>query len=388
MTDLMKTPSLDVKKSSKKEATRRTIRLEVKLFEPTKDTFPRYNVGKLKEKYLKKKKESDTENTMLLIDDTASASAPSFSDHENDDVARLAKKFEEKYGNAYEMADKGAGYDENDSFIDNTEAFDEVLTSDTPCGGFYINSGPLKFDEKKDSNGNPNTSKAEKSSGGMKKRLSLSSNESDMEEEPAGEKKKPKKNKMKKQKQKEAPEPSKSTGKEFAIKDILRIQRDNFLKTKTESPKTHKNRIVSDDDESDADSVALSESDSDSDVKFVDTPTCPSDLPEDVQQKINEFQSLADGKTGDQVLMHPELYQILSDIEGSSTLPRDKKISIKNFLSSVCSCQELYRKVQKERPWDTSVTPMETDTAAISEPQAQKSTSIVDLCSSSIIDSS
>lgn len=54
---------------------------------------------------------------------------------ENDeDVERIAKEFEQKYGNAYAgsgssiramnntVYDKGTGYDENDDFIDNTDA--------------------------------------------------------------------------------------------------------------------------------------------------------------------------------------------------------------------------------------------------------------------------
>lgn len=51
----------------------------------------------------------------------------------DDDVARIAKELEKKYGNAYtgcgigarsmhNAYDKGSGYDENDGFIDNTEA--------------------------------------------------------------------------------------------------------------------------------------------------------------------------------------------------------------------------------------------------------------------------
>lgn len=51
----------------------------------------------------------------------------------DDDVERIAKEFEQKYGNAYAGSgpgvrpmnneyDKGSGYDENDGFIDNTEA--------------------------------------------------------------------------------------------------------------------------------------------------------------------------------------------------------------------------------------------------------------------------
>lgn len=45
----------------------------------------------------------------------------------DDDVTRIAKEFERKYGNmagrkAIDYCDKGAGYDETDEFIDNTEA--------------------------------------------------------------------------------------------------------------------------------------------------------------------------------------------------------------------------------------------------------------------------
>lgn len=54
--------------------------------------------------------------------------------HNDDDVARIARELERKYGNAYAgkncgknsaggaCYDKGTGYDESDSFIDNTDA--------------------------------------------------------------------------------------------------------------------------------------------------------------------------------------------------------------------------------------------------------------------------
>lgn len=388
MADL-KAPTLEVKKASKKEDTRKrhTIRLEVKLFEPTKDSFPRYNVRLLKEKFLKEHfgTESDTKtSTLLTLDESASASGPSFSDHENDDVARMAKKFEEKYGNgtAYEMSDKGAGYDENDSFIDNTEAFDETLVNDTPCGGFYINSGPLKFTEKKEvgnaSSGNgSNGTKSDKNPGTKKRSIgSLSSFESDVGDETGEKPKKPKKIKLKKQKRKETIEPQKPC-KEIAIKDMLRFQRDNLLKTKTDSPKHHRNRIVSDDEESDADSIALSETSNDSDVKFIDNPTlsCPTGLPDDIAKKIEEFISVSEGKTGDQILTNAQLLQILTEIEGSKIMSLDQKIAIRTYLTSNIPCQDLYRKVQKERPWEqkqVTPSPMDTGTGTGFEPQEKQ----------------
>lgn len=74
---------------------------------------------------------------------------------EDDDVARIAKELERKYGNSYSGSrgrtenhkDIGQGYDESDSFIDNTEAYDEIVPEDkeTIGGGFYINSGRLEF---------------------------------------------------------------------------------------------------------------------------------------------------------------------------------------------------------------------------------------------------
>ena len=43
--------------------------------------------------------------------------------------------------------DLGEGYDDSDSFIDNSECFDEVVPPEvtTVLGGFYINAGALQF---------------------------------------------------------------------------------------------------------------------------------------------------------------------------------------------------------------------------------------------------
>lgn len=50
-------------------------------------------------------------------------------------------------GRRDDYADIGMGYDESDSFIDNTDGYDEIIPMNvtTLHGGFYINCGALEF---------------------------------------------------------------------------------------------------------------------------------------------------------------------------------------------------------------------------------------------------
>nr|XP_057905979.1 ubinuclein-2b [Doryrhamphus excisus] len=85
-------------------------------------------------------------------------------ERERREVEELARKFESKYGGAskkkkkdrmQDLIDIGYGYDETDPFIDNSEAYDELVPASltTKHGGFYINTGTLQFRPTSDSEG-------------------------------------------------------------------------------------------------------------------------------------------------------------------------------------------------------------------------------------------
>uniref|UniRef100_A0A182K8K4 Ubinuclein middle domain-containing protein n=1 Tax=Anopheles christyi TaxID=43041 RepID=A0A182K8K4_9DIPT len=174
-----------------------TVRLELNLFEPTADSFPEFNFSKLihvEQKRLKKvqkKHQDDAANGFL-------------SDPELDnDVARMARELERKYGSGSDYAtkgkaarpskldyyDRGAGYDEEDSFIDNSEAYDELIPQEieTVGGGFYINSGQLEFKQLSNFERPEDAHRMPKP---KKRALSTTSESSDEDEPPSGEKKK------------------------------------------------------------------------------------------------------------------------------------------------------------------------------------------------------
>lgn len=117
----------------------RTHRFELKLNESGDKDFPEYSFAELMKKEAKPEANGD----------------PLVNNDEDDKLKALAKKFEEKYGNKKpkkrshweDYVDKGMGYDETDPFIDNEEAYDELVPSTltTQHGGFYINTGRLEF---------------------------------------------------------------------------------------------------------------------------------------------------------------------------------------------------------------------------------------------------
>ncbi|XP_058128764.1 ubinuclein-1 isoform X2 [Anopheles coustani] len=175
----------------------KTVRLELNLFEPTAESFPEFNFSKLiheEQKRLKKaqKKLHDDANNGFLSDPEL-----------DNDVARMARELERKYGSgtAYggkeknsrpsklDYYDRGAGYDEEDSFIDNSEAYDELIPQEieTVGGGFYINSGQLEFKQLSNFERPDDVHRMPKP---KKRALSTTSESSDEEDPPTNAKKK------------------------------------------------------------------------------------------------------------------------------------------------------------------------------------------------------
>ncbi|CAH0664176.1 unnamed protein product [Spodoptera exigua] len=166
---------------SAKNNVNKTVRLTINLDESNESKYPELNYKELVIAEERKKK-VDRENGKTAGLDPFSES--------NDDVVRVARQFEQKYGgkSTYgrkgrskhdDFADIGAGYDENDSFIDNTHGYDEMIPPecDTLHGGFYINCGSLEFksvaDQAAISDAEPGGSRRNK------RRISSSSSEED-----------------------------------------------------------------------------------------------------------------------------------------------------------------------------------------------------------------
>ncbi|KAH0950132.1 hypothetical protein HN011_012527 [Eciton burchellii] len=129
-----------------------SFRFTLTLPESNEKTCPEFNYSQLLKSAEKKRRKEQKRG-----DENATNGLDLFDDDDDEDKLRdMARRFEAKYGTSTmgkkrhkydDYVDLGAGYDENDSFIDNTDAYDEIVPEEmtTAHGGFYINCGALEF---------------------------------------------------------------------------------------------------------------------------------------------------------------------------------------------------------------------------------------------------
>ncbi|XP_077428119.1 ubinuclein-1 [Vanacampus margaritifer] len=119
-----------------------SVRLDVALFEPDDRNFNEFSYTQL---LARKSNRKDEEQTRFRFEVEEQRGKEYMTD--------LVRKMEDQYAvkkkrdRVQDLIDIGYGYDDEDSFIDNSEAYDEFVPSSitTKLGGFYINSGVLHF---------------------------------------------------------------------------------------------------------------------------------------------------------------------------------------------------------------------------------------------------
>ncbi|XP_070703436.1 ubinuclein-2b isoform X2 [Pempheris klunzingeri] len=146
------------------EEAKPTVRLNLPLTEPNERGSAEFNYGELVNSTLSQGKLAGSTVPKGLTPPLDPNDPFADDDRERREVEQLAKKFESKYGGAtkkkkrdrmQDLIDIGYGYDETDPFIDNSEAYDELVPASltTKHGGFYINTGTLQFRAASDSEG-------------------------------------------------------------------------------------------------------------------------------------------------------------------------------------------------------------------------------------------
>ncbi|XP_071387338.1 ubinuclein-2b isoform X1 [Centroberyx affinis] len=144
--------------------TKPTVRLNLSLTEPSERGSAEFNYSELVQSTLTQVKPTVTAVPKGLTPPLDPNDPFADDERERREVEALAKKFESKYGGVpkkkkkdrmQDLIDIGYGYDETDPFIDNSEAYDELVPASltTKHGGFYINTGTLQFRAASDSEG-------------------------------------------------------------------------------------------------------------------------------------------------------------------------------------------------------------------------------------------
>ncbi|KAL6103476.1 ubn2 [Pungitius sinensis] len=141
-----------------------TVRLHLPLSEPSDCGSSEFNYGELVNTTPTQVKHAGSTVPKRLCPPLDPNDPFADDDRERREVEAMAKKFENKYGGVpkkkkkdrmQDLIDIGYGYDDTDPFIDNSEAYDELVPASltTKHGGFYINTGTLQFRAASDSEG-------------------------------------------------------------------------------------------------------------------------------------------------------------------------------------------------------------------------------------------
>ncbi|XP_012723301.2 ubinuclein-2 isoform X2 [Fundulus heteroclitus] len=141
-----------------------TVRLNLTLSEPNEKGSSEFNYGELVQPTAPQVKPAGSTVPKGLAPPLDPSDPFADDEKERREVEELARKFESKYGSGpkkkkkdrmQDLIDIGYGYDETDPFIDNSEAYDELVPASltTKHGGFYINTGTLQFRAASDSEG-------------------------------------------------------------------------------------------------------------------------------------------------------------------------------------------------------------------------------------------
>ncbi|CAL1588526.1 unnamed protein product [Knipowitschia caucasica] len=142
-----------------------TMRLDLSLNEPSERGSVEFNYTELTHSTQPQVKKNCSTTPKGLTPSLDPNDPMADDDKERREVEELARKFENKYGGSgpkkkkkdrmQDLIDIGYGYDDTDPFIDNSEAYDELVPASltTKHGGFYINTGTLQFRATSDSEG-------------------------------------------------------------------------------------------------------------------------------------------------------------------------------------------------------------------------------------------
>ncbi|CRK89368.1 CLUMA_CG003124, isoform A [Clunio marinus] len=387
----------------------KTFRLDLDLFEPDEHKFPEFNYKKLA--YIEKKKQKKIAKLPNGNHDDPFA-------EDDDNVERIARELEAKYGNAssygktgrHTYIDRAAGYDASDTFIDDTEAYDELIPDEieTDRGGFYINSGSLEFkklsnferpgDEirmpkakkralstSSESSGSDDVNeeknveeKLKKKKNHTEKKVKVNTTSSSDEQGKAKKSKKEKREKVaekveKVEKPKEVqpvkePEKKKTVEKEpekilktTTVKDMLRAKRDNLRKMEQGKPTSSGATTATDDEGGESESVsslAVSESSRDSQPEMapqneVKEVHLPENLPAPIVQLINNLKQQAESASASKSAFfnNNTLNQLVTIDNGAKSVNATVRINVFNYLEQFVPCTKktLFAKLRKHR---------------------------------------